>query len=146
MNDLRETIARVICERFEIDPDVETHRFANGPEGLATIDLGMQPQWTMYAFLADAILTALKERGVLGEWRPIETAPKGKTFEDGPRFVAWGTMRGDPGYTEDETKEFFARWHASSREFVLDQPAPRYSGSVTFTRWMPLPQPPREEG
>jgi hypothetical protein len=77
-------------------------------------------------------------------WRDIESAPKGeRSYEDGPRFVAWGTMRGEYGYTEDETKEFFAKWSGQSRRFILDQPGARYSGPVKFTHWMPLPDAPQ---
>lgn len=59
MPDLRETIAKIICSGMVVGSKREIGR--EGPTYYVKNDLEV----------ADAILSVLKERGELGEWRPI---------------------------------------------------------------------------
>ena len=78
----------------------------------------------------------------MGDWQPIETAPR-----DGTEFLAYGPEINDDG--DDDGDEFIqeydeliciACWRSHSGEWVSD-------GMVIYhlTHWMPLPAPPSHQ-
>lgn len=81
----------------------------------------------------------------MSEWKPIESAPR-----DGTEVIAYGTRRGDWGYTEDSKEWTGVKWVAPSYNpngrWEETRAAPRYSNGFVPTHWMPLPPPPEVEG
>lgn len=74
------------------------------------------------------------------EWRPIEEAPKDVVV------LAYGTIRGDYGYTPDR-KDMVKAQKDSSGKWRFAQPMGRHDPSWWEpTHWMPLPEPPKVDG
>jgi hypothetical protein len=86
---------------------------------------------------ARAVLKALRDAGVLPQWRPIETAPK-----DGTHVLAfWPSIYDAENATQSESW-FGPRWSDLNAECVW-QTAYEYGDELTPTHWMPLPETPQ---
>jgi len=125
MTDVRENVARAICEAIDADPDVEN---------AATLVACRTAADAALAACGYAEMQAEIERlRALVEWRPIETAPKDGTFlllfdPHNDRTITvgfWSTQGLGPEW---------ARWVSIPGAFGRKP-----------THWLPLPPPPRDK-
>jgi hypothetical protein len=79
----------------------------------------------------------------VGDWQPIETAPKGDNPKDasGPAIlVAAKAWLGDPLLHVGE-----AYWYAGGECWMWANLDSEYGDAIYPTHWMPLPEPPQQE-
>lgn len=78
----------------------------------------------------DETLAELKRLQEAMQWQPIETAPQGNDRKKGPRILLWRKGLAFPviGWWDPVG---VGLWDSND-----------FEGRISFTHWMPLPQPP----
>lgn len=91
-----------------------------------------------YAKQADELLRAQAVLDIVHKtlWAPIDTVPP--SLKDGREIIAYGCMRGDYGYTDDQWTWTGIKWACD--KWQVTKPTHRHFTSFNPTHWCRLPE------